>query len=346
MKLSAPTIWDDSLLETFSRAGLDEVRGKADAEFRTEHSGHIRRVRGKGISFNYLIDDACLDNREWSRSWQKRTAGLLGRIADSGADRVTVSVPYLLELIRRRFPHFRINVSARAHIDSPARAVFWLGLGAASLTLSDTGVNRDFTLIKSIRAAAGCELRMAANNACLAYCPFSFHHSVFSAHAGAEDRGAADYDLAACRRMFFSDPALLLKACWIRPEDAGFYASLGVDTLELSGREMPAGRLKRVINAYSLGRHDGDLMELFPWKTLPGAYACPVRIENAGLDGFIERLYARGCGSGVSCGECRFCAEKARETVKYDENERLRAVRSHEELLKSMSGGGTGRDAS
>jgi len=344
MRLSVPTNWDDTFIESLSHRKAEEVRGKAEAGLKARHAGHIRAARAKGFSFNYLLDEACLDNREWGRNWQSGIENLLDRLAACGADRLTVSVPYLLELIKKRFPFFKVNVSDSAHIDCAARARLWLELGADSLTLSSVKVNRDFGLIKSIRAAVSCELRLSANAPGLLNCPFSFHRPFFGAHRSKAKNALFDYDLAGCRRIYLSDPAMLLKASWIRPEDAGFYSRLGADILELSGSSLPEERLRILIDAYSQGAYRGNLLDLLLWEDRTETGRDVFSVDNAKLDGFIERLYEAGC-NGADCGECRFCAEKAREAVKYEDNERLRVLRSLERVLKNMTGGETKRRA-
>ncbi|MFA5101469.1 MAG: U32 family peptidase, partial [Candidatus Omnitrophota bacterium] len=194
MRLSVPTNWDERILDFCDPSSVDEVYADLSNDIREEGNyifhgvsapdlrGYIKLVRDKGISFNYSLSAVCLDNREWGRGWQRGMEGFLERLAGAGVDRLTVGVPYLLELIKRRYPQFKVDIAAGAHIDSVARARSWVELGADSLILSDVRVNRDFKLIKAIRAAVGCELKLIANNACLQYCPFSFHHSVSNAH--------------------------------------------------------------------------------------------------------------------------------------------------------------------
>ncbi|MFA5319826.1 MAG: U32 family peptidase [Candidatus Omnitrophota bacterium] len=379
MKLSVPTNWDEQILESCDPSSVDEVYGNFSSDIMGEGNylfsgvsardlrGHIKLVRDKGISFNYSLSAVCLDNREWSRGWQRRMEGVLGRLACAGVDRLTVGVPYLLELIKKRYPEFKVDIAAGAHIDSVARARSWVELGADSLILSDVRVNRDFKLIKAIRAAVGCELKLIANNACLQYCPFSLHHSVSNAHAFCPDRGkeggAVDYNRLKCRHICLSDPVIFLKTAWIRPEDMEFYHSLGIDAFMLVSRVMTTEMLERIINAYRLRRYDADLMDLI-WGTsynntfptfniftrAPRSFKtdavlrekaflrledCAVHIDNRGLDGFVQHLYAIGCNA-ADCGECRFCDKTAVKVMKYDESERLRAVKSLDNSLKAL----------
>ena len=71
---------------------------------------YIRLLDRHGIAFNYLLNGACFGNREWTRPWQKRVTALLAKLGEMGVRRVTVSTPFLLELVKRRFPEFKVRV--------------------------------------------------------------------------------------------------------------------------------------------------------------------------------------------------------------------------------------------
>jgi hypothetical protein len=105
---------------------------------------YIRLLDRHGIAFNYLLNGACFGNREWTRPWQKRVTALLARLGEMGVRRVTVSTPFLLELVKRRFPEFKVRVGIYAQVDTPRRARFWEELGADAITLESFSINRNF----------------------------------------------------------------------------------------------------------------------------------------------------------------------------------------------------------
>lgn len=78
---------------------------------------HVREARRHGIRFNYLLNAACLDNREWTRKGQRQIRRLLDWLAELEIDAVTVSLPYLLELIKRCYPQLRVTVGVFAGVD-------------------------------------------------------------------------------------------------------------------------------------------------------------------------------------------------------------------------------------
>src|ERR1019366_2643924 len=138
-KFSLAANYDPELVPALAPYPVDEVYGKfptdgvsggrprylatplSEADLRS----YIRLLDRHGIAFNYLLNGACFGNREWTRPWQKRVTALLTKLGELGVRRVTVSTPFLLELVKRRFPELRVRVGIYAQVDTPRRARFW-----------------------------------------------------------------------------------------------------------------------------------------------------------------------------------------------------------------------------
>jgi collagenase-like PrtC family protease len=224
---------------------------------------YVRQLEQHGIAFNYLMNGACFGNREWTRSWQKRLTALLGRLADLGVRRLTVSTPYLLELVKRRFPDFKVKVGIYAQVDTPRRARFWEDLGADAITLESFSINRNFSRLAAIRTAVRCDLQLIVNHVCLPNCPLQSYHQNGFAHASDDTNTLfIDYCLLRCSRLRLTDPSQFIKAAWIRPEDIGVYEAMGYTTFKLLERGIPSSELLRRVKAYSERRFDGNLAEL------------------------------------------------------------------------------------
>jgi collagenase-like PrtC family protease len=148
----------------------------------------------------------------------------LAKLGDLGVRRVTVSTPFLLELVKRRFPEFKVRVGIYAQVDTPRRARYWEELGADAITLESFSINRDFHRLAAIRQAVHCDLQLIANHACLLNCPLQSYHQNGFAHAS-DDTGTLfiDYCFLRCSRLRLTDPSLFIKAAWIRPEDLAAY---------------------------------------------------------------------------------------------------------------------------
>ncbi|MBI4590887.1 MAG: type II toxin-antitoxin system HicA family toxin [Candidatus Rokubacteria bacterium] len=97
--------------------------------------------------------------------------------------RPTVSLPYLLDLIKRRYPQFRVTVGVFAGVDHVQKARTWEELGADCITLESLSVNRRFPLLTSLRKTVRCDLMLLVDTNCLQSCPFSRAHMVALSHA-------------------------------------------------------------------------------------------------------------------------------------------------------------------
>jgi len=224
---------------------------------------YIRLLDRHGIAFNYLLNGSCFGNREWTRPWQKRVTALLGKLGHMGVRRVTVSTPFLMELVKRRFPEFKVRVGIYAQVDTPRRARFWEDLGADAITLESFSINRNFRRLAAIRQSVRCDLQLIANHVCLLNCPLQSYHQNGFAHAS-DDTGTLfiDYCFLRCSRSRLTDPSQFIKAAWIRPEDLAVYEAMGYTTFKLLERGIPSAELLRRVKAYSERRFDGNLAEL------------------------------------------------------------------------------------
>jgi len=117
-----PALADYPVDEVYGKFPTDGVSGGRPRYLATPLSeADLRRYIGlldqHGIAFNYLLNGACFGNREWTRAWQKQVTALLTKLDDVGVRRVTVSTPFLLELVKRRFPEFKVRVGIYAQVE-------------------------------------------------------------------------------------------------------------------------------------------------------------------------------------------------------------------------------------
>src|ERR1700690_2392537 len=96
--LSVATNFDDGLLDAISEYPVTEVFGKLSpapigggrASFalpplsRRRFERHVEKARSRGIGFNYLLNPACMDNRENTRKGQRGTEALMAYIERAG----------------------------------------------------------------------------------------------------------------------------------------------------------------------------------------------------------------------------------------------------------------------
>jgi hypothetical protein len=176
---------------------------------------------------------------------------------------LTVSNPYLLELIKKRYPHFKIKVGIYAQVDTPERARFWENLGADSITLESFSINRAFERLKEIRRAVDCDLQLIVNHFCLPNCAMQPYHQNQFAHASDGSRRLfLDYCFLHCTLLRLKTPQLFIQAGWIRPEDLNIYEKMGFTSFKLMERNIPSENLLQRVSAYSDRSFKGNLAEL------------------------------------------------------------------------------------
>lgn len=393
-KFSLAANYDQELVPALAAYPVDEVYGKFPADginggrprylatplSETDLRSYIRLLDCHGIAFNYLLNGSCFGNREWTRPWQKKVTALLTKLGDMGVSRVTISTPFLLELVKQRFPEFKVRVGIYAQVDTPRRARFWEDLGADAVTLESFSINRDFPRLEAIRQAVSCDLQLIANHACLLNCPLQNYHQNGFAHAS-DDTGTLfiDYCILRCSRARLTDPSQLIKSAWIRPEDLAVYETMGYTTFKLLERGIPSAELLRRVKAYS-ERQSGDnladlllsygfkepikkesfwalrhffkprqvnplrLKPLMDLARLQGMLAplpgCPIRIDSRQIPVNFLDGFRDRDCGSMDCKTCGYCERITANAVSISPEYRAEVLKKYEEMDEAMIKGG------
>ena len=118
MKILLSTNFDPLLIKKLKKSDVSVVFGKLTADvigggrpsLRLPKVGiaqleeHINLAHEHGMEFNYLLNAGCLDNLEHTKEKNKQILELLDLIKQLKVDWVTLSVPYLIDLVRSRLP--------------------------------------------------------------------------------------------------------------------------------------------------------------------------------------------------------------------------------------------------
>lgn len=280
MGFSVATNFDDGFLDAIAPYPVTEVFGKLPSDrigggrasfmlaplSRDRFIRHIKKARSKGIAFNYLLNPACMDNREFTRQGQKELESLLAFIEGAGVSAVTISLPFLLPVIKKRHPRLSVRVGVYARVDSVTKAKFWENEGADAITLESLSVNRDFELLAALRKAITIDLQLIVNANCGIFCPFAGQHMVNLSHAsqkGHASRGfMVDWCVLKCSYDKLKDPVQYLRSEFIRPEDLGLYRDMGFDSFKILERGAPTSVLVTRVKAYAEERYEGNLLYL------------------------------------------------------------------------------------
>jgi collagenase-like PrtC family protease len=289
MTLMAPANYDVEVLPQLAARSVREIYGRLTHDVvgggrpaymagplnRKKLQNYIDAVAAAGMEFNYLLNSACLGNREWTKAFQRGLRRDLDWLTDIGVRRLTIATPYLVQLITKHYPHFKIKVGIYAQVDTVKRAQYWQDLGVDGIVLESFSINRDFDKLEKIRKAVSCELVLIANHFCQPNCAYQIQHQ--NGHSHASGGGACfymDFPLIQCQYERLTDPKLMIAAQWIRPEDLRHYEALGFSTFKLLERNIPSAELLKRADAYHSRRFEGNLAELiFSWgfqKKAPG----------------------------------------------------------------------------
>lgn len=383
MRFSVPTNWQDELISRVNKDPVDELYGKLTDDFigggrpsygipqisKKDAVSHINKVCKTGLKFNYLLNATCLGNREWTIHGHRAIRRLLDWLAVVGIDKITVAIPYVLQLIKKQYPGFKVCVSTSARVNTLERAKYWEELGADVITLDSVDVNRNFRLISQIRKELKCGLQLIANVNCLYNCSLRNYHCATLSHASQTVdacRGFfVDYSYLMCSYHRIKNPVNIIRADWIRPEDIYIYENMGIDRIKLVDRNMPIDTICLVVNAYIDRRYDGNLLDLFPTPQKSLMHhkfgflhklkyffrplsINPFRmykakelffdifyIDNRLLNGYIDYFIKSDC-TLKSCQECNYCQSWADRVIKFDHGLQQKLVTKYEEYLSNV----------
>ncbi|MFO7963924.1 MAG: U32 family peptidase [Desulfobacterales bacterium] len=394
MKLTLAANYDPELIPKLKPYPVEEVYGKLPFDCvgggragfmgtslsEKKLAGYVSELERHGIHFNYLLNSSCTGNREWQRSWQKKVMRLIEKLGDMGIRRLTVSTPYMMELIKKRFPEFFVKIGIYAQVDTPRRAKFWEELGADAINLESFSINRNFPRLAAIREAVDCELQLIANHPCLPNCAMQPYHQNGFAHASDGSKGVfIDYCFLRCSEKRLADPSLYIKSAWIRPEDLHVYEALGYSTFKLIERNIPSSELLKRVVAYSQRTFQGNLAELllpYGFKETPPKgiswivkhFFKPIQISPFKIKALYELVRSQGMlfpqaqspvwiessripddfiqgfehrdCEVLSCDRCGYCADIAAAAVFVDDDFRKEALAKYDTVHASMINGG------
>ena len=365
MKLSVATNFDDRLIDELKKYPVYEVYGKLQEDYigggrpantlksidlkRLEE--HVKKVRDSNIKFNYLMNGACLSNNEQSYEWQKKLKDFLDYLRDIGVNALTVTNPFLLQIIKKYYNCFTVRVSTFACIDNYEKAKFWEDMGADYICVDFVKINRDFETLKyMVKHLKKSKLELLATNSCLKDCPYIHTHTASLSHASnvtnKEKEKYTDWCLYACQEYELKHLEEYIKSPWIRPEDIEEYEKIGIEHFKITERDFPTVEIIKRVKAYSARKYDGNLLDLIQghgWNKdeivelskrenikskneiineisrvrglgRERKFEQHIYIDNRKLDGFINYFKNGNCKN--NCQMCNFCYNISKRVIK------------------------------
>jgi collagenase-like PrtC family protease len=382
MILSVPTTWEESYLvrlKEYPEVGWlygslpTEIVGSGrqaallPAVNRDAAAGHIRQAQRLGFKFNYLLNTSCLGNREYTGDFHRAMLRYIEWVAEQNPDMITVTLPFIAQIIKNQFPSLKISVSKYANVDSLEKAKFWEELGADEITIPDDSLSRDFRMLRLMRKNLRCGIQIFANLACLRGCPFANHHANLASHGAQlhEEAGGVylEYCLANCKNIRVRRPVEIIKSGWIRPEDLHHYEEIGIAKFKLVDRSLTSRALLRRVKAYSERTYTGNLADIICLHTKRSEHrfaagrleakeeglreklrlmgdaifaAEKIYIDNQKLDGFVDGIKKINCRY-VSCDRCGYCERYAEKAITFSLLDQEEAIRRSDLFLSKMT---------
>jgi len=237
-----------------------------------QFADYIKECNRRGIVFNYLINPLSMDQNEIDPVMGKHIRSFIHQMYDMGIRAFTINSPILIKYVKREFSDVSVTLGLYAYPTTIQHIEYWRNWGVDEITL-DHSFNRRFDLLRQLLTQyrdTGLHLRVIANNLCLRECPFRLAHGCFVGHSD-PDRFSMDYSLVNCAYKKVTDPAAILTAEFIRPEDIHYYRELAEETgnssfsVKLIDRTRTTDFLHRVIKAYMEESYDGNLLDIVNW---------------------------------------------------------------------------------
>jgi len=270
------------------------------------------------IHISLAFNTVCFGAEKFSEGFRNEFIKLIGEIRKAGIDRIIISDPYMMEIVREKFPNIKIIVSVFSEVDSINRLKFYNDLGVDRIVIPHE-LNRNLDKLKRFVEVSECDLELLVNLGCSHYCARGDTHSMFTGHYVGEMRKKVmgDCYTAYCNRFKLNHPSDFLSQDWIRPEDIYRYEEIGIEYFKVAGRATSTSRVIKTANAYLDRSFEGNIFEListyYPFTDRveemrnpdpESQKGNPLYIPNKKLDDIMDILYK--CGHKCDqCGRCK-----------------------------------------
>ena len=348
IRLTVPALWNKQALLEYKRLnekyhGISQIvevygshsnsifgSGRASLVLPNVTNNRLKKfvasARNMGFDFNYLLNASCLGGMEGTYEGQRAIRNFARFLLDIGVNRVTITSPMLMELIRQCQPELKIGASVICYIDSVDKLTFFEDLGLERVSL-DIDITRNFPLIRAMRTTTKIEIGLIVNSLCRIGCPMKTFHYNLNAHFSQDGQFISEsgktkleastlhYVGGRCMLQNHQNKASIMKTAWIRPEDLQHYAKEGIDIFKIQGRGAKLENMLKTVEMYMAGRTPSPII---PMSLIAGG-RFGFHLNNQALDGFLD-FFMQGpyrCNEG--CQTCQYCYQMAELAVIEDE---------------------------
>ncbi|HRX94294.1 MAG TPA: U32 family peptidase, partial [Chitinophagaceae bacterium] len=142
MKLTIPVNWEDDYFDKIDFSETEEIYGKLNVGLigggrptltlpnvkKEKVKDFVDEAHRRNLKFNYLMNGTCFDNLEITKTGYKDIRKTLDWLAENNVDGISVSLPMVMEIIKKNYPQFSISASLQFRIVSFKKARYWENL--------------------------------------------------------------------------------------------------------------------------------------------------------------------------------------------------------------------------
>lgn len=315
----------------------------------------IHKLENKNITFNYVINNGNLLNREFTNKYLSEYSNFLKLLINQGIKLITLSNPFLIVYTKDNFPNIQISGSANLKIRSYEEVKYILDIGCNELTLH-YDILKNFTELKKINNSFNVKFKLIANDLYIKDCPWQKGHTRMQSAHGRNNNFKTPYfsyyrNKCVNIRNFF--PEEIYKAMWIMPQNINKYIDIGYNHFKLLDRLASTEWNLRVLKAYIEMRPINNLEILlgtygrshtinisdythsnipYPINELEAIPNINSRVYNNKV---IDYWYSNN--HNQICGNCSLCRKLVSENVVYPTALRKKAIENNKKWQSEIT---------
>lgn len=270
----------------------------------------VTKIHNLKIKFHYTINSPWTDLKERKSQYKTLIINDFKKFIDIGIDTFIIANPYLISLVKEKFPNVEIIASINFQTTTAYKFKSLLDYGCNSVVL-DRPVNRNIAFLRKLNKYAD-KYSLLVNSTCLFDCPLQQYHANENGYFSSENFEnieKKDYCVNYCLPLIEKHPENILKSTWIRPEDIGRYENIGVQNFKIQGRTLEPEILLNLIKAYLERKTPNDnLFYIFPdfVRKYPELNN---KFKNLKIDklNFIDYFFKEKINCATDCLICNHC---------------------------------------
>ena len=301
------SVYGSARIGTIGQARYSEKIPKLEIE---ELQNFVEKIHNLKIKFHYTINSPWTDLKERKSQYKTLIIDDFKKLIDIGIDSFIIANPYLISLVKEKFPYIEIIASINFQTTTAYKFKSLLDYGCNSVVL-DRPVNRNIAFLRKLKEYAD-KYSLLVNSTCLFDCPLQQYHANENGYFSSgnfENIEKKEYCVNYCLPLIEKNPENILKSTWIRPEDISKYEKIGVRNFKIQGRTLEPEILLNLIKAYLKRKTpNDDLFYIFPGFARKYS-ELNKKFKNSKIDklNFIDYFFKEKINCSTDCLICNHC---------------------------------------